>query len=536
MPRRVEHTPLTPVQAQAVMAGWIGLAFLALGLVMWYATNTRNWYTNLVLGFAVLALLDWAVFAAPLVLRRFTPRQLMQEANATVFILCAVGIVIFLNVVAFRRLGAWEWDLTKNKRYSLSSFSKSVVKKMPDKVEVTAFIPKPGTFSPQYGTMRQQAQDLLRQYEAANPRVDWRLVDPVAERTLTTNKAVKGPWPLLLFETAGKREEATQLTEKDLTAAFLKLQTGEKKKIYFLQGHGELDPDEMQPEASIGNVKQLLLDQQHEVEKLTLLGKTKSVPADAAALVIAGPTYPLRPEERKAIHEYLNKGGHVLALVAPSPKNPSLNELLKPWGVQVGDDFVVGVSDTMGGSAILALTSYEAHDITRNLRGVITAYPVPRSVTPITPAPGGVTVTPLMKSGPESWAETNLKANPALDAQDTPGPVTLGVAVTKDLSGPAPTGDKAGGKVGKIARLVVIGSSEMAANSVTQMLPGNTYLLAMAINWLAEEEALVNIPPKDETPQNITLTDPQRRIISTTVYALPLAAMLLGLFVWWKRR
>ena len=72
----------------------------------------------------------------------------------------------------------WEWDLTKNKRYSLSSFSKEVVKKITGKVEVTAFIPKPGTFTPQYGQMRQQAQDLLGQYEAANPRLNWRLVDP----------------------------------------------------------------------------------------------------------------------------------------------------------------------------------------------------------------------------------------------------------------------------------------------------------------------------------------------------------------------
>jgi hypothetical protein len=280
MPRRVEQAALTPAQAQGVMAGWIGIAFLALALVMWYATNTRNWYTNLVLGFSILALFDWAVFAAPLVMQRFTPRQLVAEANATVFILCAIGIVVFLNIVAFRRLGAWEWDLTKNKRYSLSSFSREVVKKIPDKVEVTAFIPKPGTFTPQYGQMRQQAQDLLGQYQAANPRMNWRLVDPYVDRPLATQKNIKS-WPTLLFETAGKREEATNISEKDVTGAFLKLQSGQKKKIYFLQGHGELDPDDFQPESSIGNLKQLLTEQQHEVEKLTLMGKTKDLTGPA---------------------------------------------------------------------------------------------------------------------------------------------------------------------------------------------------------------------------------------------------------------
>ena len=42
MPRRVEQTALTPQQAQSVLAGWVGLVLLALGLVVWYATNVRE--------------------------------------------------------------------------------------------------------------------------------------------------------------------------------------------------------------------------------------------------------------------------------------------------------------------------------------------------------------------------------------------------------------------------------------------------------------------------------------------------------------
>ena len=210
------------------------------------------------------------------------------------------------------------------------------------------------------------------------------------------------------------------------------------------------------------------------MEKLTLMGKTKAVPADASVLVIAGATYPLRAEETKAMQEYLGKGGHVLVLVGPSPKSPAFNDLLQPWGVKVGNDQVVDLTNTILGTSIPAVVAYETHDITKDLRRAATAYPFARSVTAITPAPAGVTVTPLMKSSANSWAETNLKGTPKLDPQDTPGPVTLGVAVTKDLSGPAPTGDKAGGKSGKIARLVVLGSSEMAANGMTdpRALPG----------------------------------------------------------------
>lgn len=534
MPRHVEQPPLTPAQAQAVQAGWAGLVLLGLGLVVWFATGTREWYTTALLVLGVVGLADWLAFASPLVLGRFSQRQLAAEASAAVFIVAVIGIVGLVNYIANRR--HYQWDLTKNQRYTLSNFSKSILRKMNDKVEVTAFIPKPGAFTAQFGQMRQQAQDLLNQYQAVNDRVNWKFVDPLLDRTTATAKGIKQA-PTILFETAGKHEDATEVSEKAFTAAFLKLESGQKKRIYFLQGHGELDPDEVTPQASIGSVKQILLDQQHDVQKLTLLGKTKAVPDDAAALAVAGPKYALRPEETKAVQDYLSKGGHVLALVGPAPRSPNLTDLLAPWGVKVGNDVVVDTLNTIVGSMTPALAVYETHEITNDLKRVATAYPGARSVTPMTPAPAGVTVTPLMKTSKESWAETNLKENPpALDSKDTPGPVTLGVAVTKDLSGPAPTGSKAAGKVAKIARLVVLGSADMAANDFTQMLPGNSYLVANAINWLAEEDALVNIPPKEETPQNITLTDPQRRVISTTVYALPLAAMLLGTFVWWKRR
>jgi ABC-type uncharacterized transport system involved in gliding motility auxiliary subunit len=527
MPRRVEQAPLTPQQAQAVWAGWTGLALLFLAVAFGYATGLRAWYNTVLMVIGALGVADWIVYASPLVLRRFSARQLAAEVNSTMFIVAVIGSTILVNYIANRR--HYEWDLTKNKRYSLSNFSKDVVRKIHDRVEVTAFYPTRGMF----GNMRQQAQDLLKQYESANDNVRVKFIDPLLNRAEATNKGIKTA-PTILFETAGKRQEATEATEKEVTAAFLKLESGQKKKIYFLQGHGELDPDESQPEASIGSVKQILVDQQHDIEKLTLLGKTKAVPADAAALAIAGPRFPLRPEETKAIQDYLNAGGHAMILVGP--KSPAFADLLTPWGVKVGTDRVVDLASALGSASTPVVLSYETHEITKDLRRTWTGYPASRSVTPITPAPAGVTVSPLMKTSANSWAETNLSAPPSLDSKDMPGPVTLGVAVTKDLSGPAPTGSKASGKTGKIARLVVIGSADMAANDFTQLLPGNGYLLAGAINWLAEEEALVNIPPKEDTPQNITLTDPQRRTISTTVYALPLAAMLMGVIVWWKRR
>src|SRR5712691_608940 len=120
MPRRVEHSPLTSTQSQAITAGWAGVALLLLALVTWYATGTRAWYTTAMLVVSGLALADWLVYASPLVLERFSRRQLMAEANAAVFIVAVIGIVGLVNYIASRR--HYEWDLTKNKRYTLSNF------------------------------------------------------------------------------------------------------------------------------------------------------------------------------------------------------------------------------------------------------------------------------------------------------------------------------------------------------------------------------------------------------------------------------
>ena len=77
MPRHVQRTPITPIQSQAITAGWAGLALLLLALVTWYATGVRSWYITALLVVAGLALADWLVYASPLVLERFSRRQLL---------------------------------------------------------------------------------------------------------------------------------------------------------------------------------------------------------------------------------------------------------------------------------------------------------------------------------------------------------------------------------------------------------------------------------------------------------------------------
>ena len=128
MPRRVNKAALSSAQAQAITAGWVGLVLLAVGLFLWYLDGTRAWYTTAIIAAGAIGLADWFVYASPLVLQRFSRRQLAAEANAAVFIVAVIGVVGLVNYIGSRR--HYQWDLTKNKQYTLSNFSKSVVNQL----------------------------------------------------------------------------------------------------------------------------------------------------------------------------------------------------------------------------------------------------------------------------------------------------------------------------------------------------------------------------------------------------------------------
>ena len=112
------------------------------------------------------------------------------------------------------------------------------------------------------------------------------------------------------------------------------------------------------------------------------------------------------------------------------------------------------------------------------------------------------------------------------DAQDLAGPVSLGVAVETP---------KEEGK--KPLRLVVLGDSDLATNQLVGGMPANAVLLANSLNWLAEREALLTIPPKKTENVRLNLTGDQlRTIYLMALLFLPGVAIALGTAVYLRRR
>ena len=83
----------------------------------------------------------------------------------------------------------------------------------------------------------------------------------------------------------------------------------------------------------------------------------------------------------------------------------------------------------------------------------------------------------------------------------------------------------------------MIGDSDLARNDVLDQIPNGQYLLLNAVNWLAEEEALIAIGPKTQLAQTIRLSRIQETAVSLAALVLiPAAIALAGFVVWYRRR
>jgi ABC-type uncharacterized transport system involved in gliding motility auxiliary subunit len=208
--------------------------------------------------------------------------------------------------------------------------------------------------------------------------------------------------------------------------------------------------------------------------------------------------------------------------------DPKLDEALRAWGIKLGSDTVVDPSGIgrmlqLGPGVPLAL-SYGEHPITKDLDGTITCFPLSRSVQAETG--GSASTTELMKTSEESWAETELGqgGEVSFDAtKDKRGPITLGVAASRSV------GDTEG-------RLVVIGDSDFAANQFIG-IQRNGDLFMNCVNWLAQDEDLISIRPKNPADRRVTMTEAQQNsFFWITLVFMPLAAIGTGFYIWWQRR
>jgi ABC-type uncharacterized transport system involved in gliding motility auxiliary subunit len=518
------------VQRLATPALVLGLAGLALGGVLrqYRPSWTLAWPAALIVGGLLVLLALYASFGRwGGVLQRRTTRY---GLNAAVMVVLILGVIALVEAVSYRH--NWRLDLTENRRHSLSPQTIKIARELRVPIKATAF------FRPDQPGKR-VAEDLFKQVAAQSEgKFTWEVVDADRNPLLAKRYGVETYGTVVLEATVKdgqvKEEKITDAEEEKLTNALIRVTREGKRTIYVLKGHGEKDPVATDKNG-YSQTKAAVEKLNYEVKDLLLARETK-VPDDAAILVVAGPQKDLLPNEVEALAAYVDRAGKVLFLVDPF-QAAGLAPLLQRWGLGVGNDVIIDINPQgrlLGaGPEIPVVGDYLEHPITRDFR-FATFFPVARTVTVAEKPPEGVSAQALARTSGESWAETSqdqirtgqVKPDPG----EARGPLPVAAVATVDAR------DVPEERKGAKARVVLIGDSDFAANGFVN-LSGNRDFFLNTLSWLAEEENLIAIRPRENRTAPVFLTAAQGQVLFwVPVVLVPLAMVVAGGYAVARRR
>lgn len=237
-------------------------------------------------------------------------------------------VLVLANVLVQHRVV--RWDMTDDKRYSLSEQTKTLLQQLTDHVDVTLYLH--GDLNSGFTRLRQATEELVGEMDVY-ARVSVRLsisedvpqgLTPtvIHERTRKGQTAQTTVYPYASVSYKGKSsvvsllrnnrglsgEENLNLSVENLEFAFVEALRGltltKVEKIAFLEGHDEL------PEENVYDLSQAL-SRYYQIDRGTL-GTETGVLDEYKVVIIADPQRPFSDEDKYILDQYLMQGGHLL--------------------------------------------------------------------------------------------------------------------------------------------------------------------------------------------------------------------------------
>ena len=526
------------------LLGWLGVALVFAAVAIRFTRpEWQQWYNGLALAGLACTLLyilsQWREIA-----RSFSGRQARLGSLAAGSVVVVLAILFAINYLSSRHNK--RWDLTAAKQFSLSDQTRKVLQSLQKPVQIRVFDRSEG-----FARFRER----LDEYQYASKQISVEYVDMERKPTMANELKITSPGTVVI-QYEGRTERVTSDGEQELTNGLIKVIQGKTHKVYFVQGHGEHAP-ETSDRTGYSTIATSLKNDNFETETI-VLAQQKAVPDDASVLVVAGPKTDFFPAEIEMLKKYLAKGGKVMFLLDPPDRADSapltnLVALAKDWGIDVGTNIVVDVSgmgQLLGTDVSVPVAAkYQTHPITDRFN-LLTAYPLARSVSSIEGGVNGHSAQNLVDTSKNSWAETDIKrlatsgqVEREVDKGDKAGPVSLAAAVSAaatEAPPPTPAPGDAANKTNDApkpeTRIVVFGDSDFVTNGYLG-IPGNRDLFLNAVNWLAQQENLISIRPKDPEDRRVSLTSDQAKLIFwLSILIIPGLILAGGVQTWWRRR
>ena len=275
------------------------------------------------------------------------------------------------------------------------------------------------------------------------------------------------------------------------------------------------------------------------------------VPDDATAVIVAGPRTDLLPPEVSALKAYLAKGGKLMVMLDPpdtakAAPLANIEGLLRDWGFDIGNNIVVdasGLGQIIGaGAETPVAATYPPHPITEKFGGVLTAYPLARSIGPLKGGANGHTPESFIQTSPRSWGESDIDGLMKTgevkfdEGKDLKGPVSIAAAVSAPVAAPPAPAPANKDQKKADTRVLAIGDSDFVANAYISV-QGNRDLFMNAVGWMVQQENLIAIRPREASDRRLTMTATDTRLVFfLAIFGIPGAILGMGIYTWWRRR
>jgi len=310
----------------------------------------------------------------------------LKTLGITIFVLIVLNV---LGTLFFHR-----FDLTKDKRYTLSETSLKIVKQVKNPLSIKIYMQ--GELPADFRRLQQETKQLLEEFQAYNSNIVFEFVNPMEnedesmemikslyQKGLTPvnitvddkgkqSQAMVFPWAIAVYNnkevnipllknimgasTTKKVIGSIQHLEYSIADAINKITKDRQKKVAIIKGNGELS------ERHIGKLLQQIKESYY-IGPFTLDSVAKDPSGTLNALkkydlaIISKPTQTFSDEEKEVLDQFIMNGGKTLWLIdqvaadmdslynqagatLAYPRDLNLNDMFFKYGFRINPDLV----------------------------------------------------------------------------------------------------------------------------------------------------------------------------------------------------
>ena len=479
-------------------------------------------------------------------------KWLRQTSLTVVLILIIVAACIGINILV-EEVNIADIDFTKDKVFSLSDMSKSMIGGIDKEVEIMLI--NPDMINQMVGTNYNGIEDVAKKYNSVNKKIKITIIDDVnsvpeiaeeyglmADSTGVIVKSAEKEKLLSIYDIYTSDYTTGQLknvSEEALTNAIIDVTTEEKSVIYYLTGHEKYSVD------YVYYFRADLEEEAYEFNELDLL-TAGEVPEDCSVLMITSLASDLTEPEKDSILAYINKGGKIILFADPNTTGedlPNFQKVLDEYGIELDEGIMLEEdSDRMllGTPNAILVTVSPYTSVTKAANMNMNACFMNSGRIEIADSEEleelGVQAETLATTGADSYYRTNYSLAATAgktDADEEAGNATVGALLKKTID------DDTTSEMIVYANNIFVTNMQVQISQIATIpaldLYNNEDLAMNSVAYLSGRDNMITIR-KDIEVTTYTVTDEQNTIILSIRFTIPVVIMLAGIIVWQYRR